>query len=111
MQGSCTMSDLFNTNEPVPRVATEVLMLRRFRIGIVTAALLALPLATTMAEDPTVDEIIANNIEAKGGRDKIDSVASLKIAGRVSMGGGMEAPFTLEIKRPNKMRMEFTFQG
>jgi outer membrane lipoprotein-sorting protein len=27
------------------------------------------------------------------------------------MGQGMEAPFTMEILRPNKMRMEFTVQG
>ena len=31
--------------------------------------------------------------------------------GGMTMGQGMEAPMSLEIKRPRSLRMEFTFQG
>jgi outer membrane lipoprotein-sorting protein len=59
----------------------------------------------------TADEIIAKNIEAKGGRDKMKSVQSIRMSGKMTMGGGMEAPVVMEMARPNKLRMEFTFQG
>ena len=59
----------------------------------------------------TADEIIAKNVEAKGGREKMKAVQSLRMSGKMMMGGGMEAPVTIELARPHKMRMEFTFQG
>jgi outer membrane lipoprotein-sorting protein len=59
----------------------------------------------------TADEIIAKNIEAKGGRDKMKAVQSIRMSGKMTMGGGMEAPVIMEMARPNKLRMEFTFQG
>jgi outer membrane lipoprotein-sorting protein len=59
----------------------------------------------------TADEIIAKNIQARGGKDKLKAVQSERVTGKVVMGQGMEAPFTRELVRPNKMRMEFTIQG
>jgi hypothetical protein len=59
----------------------------------------------------SVDEIIAKNVEARGGMDKLKAVKTLRMTGKMVMGQGMEAPFTLEMVRPKKMRMEFTFQG
>jgi len=59
----------------------------------------------------TVDELIAKNLEARGGKDKIKAVKSVRMTGKMVMGQGMEAPFTLEMARPKKVRMEFTFQG
>jgi outer membrane lipoprotein-sorting protein len=69
-------------------------------LAVLTPALLA----------QTVDEIIAKNVEARGGLDKIKSVQSIKITGHMAM-GPMEAPITMIQKRPNQMRMEFTVQG
>jgi outer membrane lipoprotein-sorting protein len=60
---------------------------------------------------PTVDELIAKHLEARGGKDKIKSVNTLRMSGKMTMGQGMEAPFTAEMARPNKMRRDFTFQG
>jgi outer membrane lipoprotein-sorting protein len=66
---------------------------------------------------PTVDELIAKNLEARGGKDKIKSVNTLRMSGKMTMGGGhmggqgIEAPITVEKARPNKMRRDFTFQG
>ena len=59
----------------------------------------------------TADEIIQKNIDAKGGREKIKAVQTVRMSGKMMMGGGMEAPMVMELARPGKLRMEFTFQG
>jgi len=59
----------------------------------------------------TADEVIARHIEAMGGREKLDAVKSVKMSGKMAMQGGMEAPLTIEFKKPNKVRIEFTLQG
>ncbi len=65
-----------------------------------------------MADDPmTVDEIIAKNIEASGGREKLDAVKTLVMSGKNVVVGGMEMPLRMEFKRPDKIRVEFTLQG
>ncbi|HXZ39316.1 MAG TPA: hypothetical protein VEG68_01155 [Terriglobales bacterium] len=59
----------------------------------------------------TVDEIIAKNIQARGGVDKIKAVQSVRSSGTMSLGPGIEAPGSLVQKRPNMARLEFTVQG
>ena len=66
--------------------------------------------ATTTAALPTVDEIIAKNLAARGGKDQILAKKSVRMTGKMA-GGGQEFPFTLQWKRPNRIRLEFTFQG
>src|SRR5687768_4237967 len=63
------------------------------------------------AAELTVDEILAKNAEAKGGLDKLRALNSIKYTGKMALGGGMEAPITMTKKRPEMMRMDFTFQG
>jgi outer membrane lipoprotein-sorting protein len=59
----------------------------------------------------TVDEIIAKNVQARGGMDKIKTVQTIKSTGTMTMGPGMEAPGSLIQKRPDMARLEFTVQG
>ncbi len=59
----------------------------------------------------TADEIIQKNIEAKGGLTKLKAVQTVRMSGKMMMGGGMEAPMVMELARPGKLRMEFIFQG
>jgi outer membrane lipoprotein-sorting protein len=59
----------------------------------------------------TADEIIAKNIQARGGPDKLKSVQSIKATATMAMGPGMEAPGVLIQKRGNLARLEFTVQG
>jgi len=75
------------------------------------AWLLVAGLAGAAAQAQTADEIIAKNLQARGGKDKIKAVQSARMTGKMVMGQGMEAPFIMEMARPNKMRMEFTIQG
>ena len=77
-----------------------------------TFACLALAaLVSGAAGAQTADEIVEKNIQARGGRDKIKAVQTLRMTGTMKIGSGMEAPFTLEMARPAKARMEFTLQG
>ena len=59
----------------------------------------------------TVDEVIAKNIQARGGMDKLKSVKSIKTTATLAMGPGMEAPGVMIQKRPDMARLEFTIQG
>ena len=65
----------------------------------------------SIAVAQTVDELINKNIQAHGGIEKLKAVKSVKMSGKMTMGGGMEAPFTFQKKRPDKIRIEFIIQG
>jgi outer membrane lipoprotein-sorting protein len=78
------------------------------RLSLAFAVLLGL--ASTMAGQ-TVDEIIAKNVQARGGAEKLKSVKSIKSTVTMAMGSGMEAPATLIQKRPAFARLEYTTQG
>ncbi len=62
------------------------------------------------ASAQTVDELVAKNIEARGGLAKIRAVSSVRMTGKVSM-GQMELPIVVEMKRPASFRTDATFQG
>ncbi len=60
----------------------------------------------------TLEEILGKAVEARGGLEKLRAVQSYRMKGKISAGGGQfEAPFQMEWKRPDKIRIEFTFQG
>lgn len=62
--------------------------------------------------DLTLDQIIQKHIEAQGGVDKINAVQTVKATGTASlMGGQVEAPMTLVLKRPTSMRLDLNVQG
>lgn len=71
-------------------------------------AVLTLPAQT----DPTLDQIVEKHIVAMGGAAKLKAIQSFRMTGKAVMGGGqMEAPMTLQVKRPRKSRLEMTVQG
>jgi len=77
-----------------------------------TLTLLALGLLLSpVAHAQTVDEILAKHYDACGGLDKMKALNTMRVTGTMEAGPGMEAPFTMERKRPGKQRMEFTLQG
>jgi len=74
-----------------------------------------------VASAQAVDEIVAKNIEARGGIEKLRAVQTVKTAGKLVVpprsgargmapdGKGLEMPMTIWVKRPNRVRRETTF--
>ncbi len=81
-------------------------MSRRLIATLTVALFVALPGAAQ-----TADDVINKNLQAMGGIDKLKGVKSVRLTGTMTVGPGMEAPITLELKRPNMMRLDFTLQG
>ncbi len=81
-------------------------MFRKILAGLALAALVAVP-----ASAQTLDEVLAKNFKAKGGLDKIKALQTIRMTGTMMVGPGIEAPFVLEQKRPNMLRMEVVVQG
>jgi hypothetical protein len=65
----------------------------------------------TGGHDYSVNELIARNVEARGGADAWRAVTSLRFEGRMGLGQGMHVPYTLEQQRPGRMCLEFEFEG
>jgi hypothetical protein len=80
--------------------------MRPFIPFVLAATGLALPLSAQ-----TADEVIAKNIAARGGLEKVKAVQSLRMTGTIGIGPGMQAPLLLEIKRGGRMRSEVTVDG
>ncbi len=77
--------------------------------SLILATVLAVATSAT-AHAESVDDIIAKNIAARGG-DKLKAVETLRLTGKMVVGPGIEAPFTIEIKKPGRLRFEITVQG
>lgn len=78
------------------------------------AALIAgcLAAAAAPAQDLTLDQILEKNQQAIGGADAIKRVETLKMTIKMVMGEGpMEAPMTIQVKRPSLVRTDLSFQG
>lgn len=78
-------------------------------LGLATAALVSSP-----ALGVTVDELIAKNIEARGGIDKINAISSVKATGKMSFGQGdfkLDLGFAQMIKGGVGCRTEVSLQG
>jgi outer membrane lipoprotein-sorting protein len=71
---------------------------------------LGLTLASCSAPSP-VDEIVAANLTARGGVDRIKAVQSIRETATVTASGGRIAHVVRERKRPGMFRLEFSSQG
>jgi outer membrane lipoprotein-sorting protein len=60
---------------------------------------------------PTVDEIVAKHVAARGGRAALAGLRTLRMTGRASAGPGREAIVRREIARPDRIRTELVYQG
>lgn len=83
----------------------------RIHTGLLAALLC---LAAGSARATSVDELVAKNIEARGGLARIKALKSLRMTGKVKMGGGnfsMEMAYTELIQRGGFYRNETSLQG
>lgn len=80
---------------------------------VVCAALVAWAAAwsPSSAQAQTADEIAARHADARGRSEQWQAVRTLRMTGRATAGPGREALVVREVKRPNRVRTEFTFQG
>ncbi len=84
----------------------RVLKNRRMLRALPLLALATGLAATTSAQ--TLDEIVARNLEARGGLARIKAVTSMRWTARMTIAPGLDAPATLEMKRPGRMRLDLT---
>src|SRR5579864_997945 len=86
-------------------------MARSLRVAVTCLmALVAVTTAAPRASAQTVDEIVARNIQARGGVEKIKAVQSMKQTSHMKI-QGMSATLTLYAKRPNLSRQEMNIAG
>ena len=74
----------------------------------VLAAATVIPFSPSFGQ--SVDEIIARNISAHGGIEKIKAVSTVHASGEFRV-GSFRADFVQDNKRPNKVREDTTIQG
>ncbi|NNG15644.1 MAG: hypothetical protein HKM89_04120, partial [Gemmatimonadales bacterium] len=63
------------------------------------------------SQDLSLEDVLGKYYEAIGGVEAWMSIQTMKMTGTMTMRRGMEVPFTRMVKRPDKVRMEFTMQG
>lgn len=73
-------------------------------------AVLSLAVAPTVAQTPSVDDIVAKYLAARGGADKLRAVRTVKMTGKISGQPG-EVEILSWAKRPNMMRRESKLKG
>jgi len=81
------------------------------RRSLLAALVLAFAgLAAAPASTPTAEQIVDRYVAKRGGIDKLRALQSLRQKGRV-LAPGRQAAVVRELKRPGKIRFEFTTQG
>jgi outer membrane lipoprotein-sorting protein len=83
----------------------------RHMSALLVAALVVLSVGFVSAQDvPTVDELVANNLKAKGGLEKWRTITSLRQTAK-ALSQGAQADMLIYGKRPNLTRQEISVQG
>lgn len=84
----------------------------KYKIQIAVSALLVLFVLYMVfftGYDSRVTRLIEKNVAAKGGEAAWEKVKSLRLSGRMSLGKEVVVPYSIEQKRPLKMRTEYEF--
>ena len=85
----------------------------RFVIFIMVAALSTPAIFAQGTNQPTVDELVAKNIKAKGGAAALNNLQTLRSTGKllVPIQGQIELGYLQTKKRPDEVRTEASIQG
>jgi len=78
------------------------------KVGCVSTFLVFVA-AASMARAQTADELVAKNLAARSGAEKLRAVRTMLITGTISF-GKESSPITVRVRRPNQIREEFKMQ-
>ena len=70
----------------------------------------SLPPPSSSSSSP-VDEIVDAHLAARGGKDRLQALRSVRQTGTITASDGRVARIVREIQRPGLFRLEFTYQG
>ena len=76
-----------------------------------TACSLSSTSSTSSPSMDKVDEIIAAHLAARGGKERLQALRSIRQTGTITASDGRVARIVREIQRPGLFRLEFTYQG
>lgn len=82
----------------------------RRSLSCATILAVAFAFAVPSVHAQTVDEILAKNIQAKGGVEKLKDTNSVRMTGKANV-QGMDVPITSSVKRPFYMHNEMDMGG
>ena len=84
----------------------------RFIVHLISAALLAPVAFAQEKSEPSVDQLVAKNIEAKGGAAALHNLQTLRLSGKLLVQEGqIQFAFMQVKKRPDEVRTEASLQG
>lgn len=84
----------------------------RLTIPLLLATLTPVLAQERIPKPLTVDELVAKNVEAKGGAAALQALASIKLTGKLLVNGGqLQLGYVQTKKRPEELRTEVTMQG
>lgn len=81
-------------------------MIVRWKYGLAAFAL-----ASASVQAMTADELVAKNLDARGGAAKLQAIKSLKSEGKLLVGGQFELAVVQYQKAPDSTRSEASIQG
>ena len=79
------------------------------KLASLFVAALGIAGATVTPAAPTLDEIVTKAIAASGGRAALEAVQSKRMTGKIMLEGAEPSPFSVELKRPGRIRTEISF--
>src|SRR5260370_18678844 len=84
----------------------------RFLTPLIFAVLIVPVVFAQDKSQPTADELVAKNIEAKGGATALHNLQSLRLTGKILVRQGqIELDYLQTKKRPDEVRNEPSLQG
>jgi len=96
----------------VSPIRRQIKMQFHLIISLISTLFIAVTAFAQDKSQPTVDELIAKNIEAKGGASAVHSLETLRLAGKMLVQEGqIQLTFMQIKKRPDDVRTEASLQG
>src|SRR5580658_5029446 len=84
---------------------------RNAAVAFVVAAFVCLVVPQLSPAQTTINQILSKVYVARGGLTRIRALRSERVSGTISFGAEASGPFSVELKRPMKMRMTLAVQN